>query len=102
MGLPEQRFKPKISQQGSSSRRRAREKGISGYRNCLRERTNSLCPQLDSRSSHTYGKDIAIEEGQTLRSDIRLEWPLNLGTVGDDTILIIRNRYAGLTGSTPR
>src|SRR5437870_5156207 len=47
-------------------------------------------------------KDIAIEEGQTLRRDIRLEWPLDLGTVGDDTFLTIRNRYAGLTGTTPR
>jgi len=37
-----------------------------------------------------------------LRSDIRLEWPLNLGTVGDDTFLTIRNRYAGLTGPAPR
>jgi len=47
-------------------------------------------------------KDIVIEAGQTLRADIRLNWPINLGTVGDDTYLTIRNRYAGLTGPAPR
>ncbi len=45
---------------------------------------------------------LDVRDGQTLRVDIRLEWPLNLGTVGDDYYLTIRNRYAGLTGPTPR
>src|SRR5262245_22069833 len=47
-------------------------------------------------------KDLAVQAGQTLRSDFALEWSANLGTVGDDTFLTIRNRYAGLTGPTPR
>src|SRR5215468_5074520 len=46
--------------------------------------------------------DLVVEAGQTLRADIHLEWPINLGTLGDDTFLTIRNRYAGLTGPTPR
>ena len=47
-------------------------------------------------------KRLPVEAGQTLLADIHLEWPVNLGTVGDDTFLTIRNRYAGLTGLTPR
>jgi hypothetical protein len=47
-------------------------------------------------------KDIIVQTGQTVRADARLEWSANLGTVGDDTFLTIRNRYAGLKGSTPR
>ena len=45
---------------------------------------------------------IVVQAGQTLRTDIRLEWPVNLGTIGDDTFLTIRNRYAGLFGPAPR
>ena len=45
---------------------------------------------------------LAVEAGETLHIDIRLDWPMNLGTLGDDSYLIIRNRYAGLTGPTPR
>ena len=47
-------------------------------------------------------QNIVVQAGQTLRSDIRLEWSVNLGTIGDDTFLTIRNRYAGLSGSAPR
>jgi len=47
-------------------------------------------------------KDQTVRAGQTLRLDFRLEWSANLGTVGDDTYLTIRNRYAGLKGPTPR
>jgi len=47
-------------------------------------------------------KDLVVQAGQTLRADARLEWSANLGTVGDDTFLTIRNRYAGLKGAAPR
>ena len=47
-------------------------------------------------------RGLLVQAGQTLRADVRLEWPVNLGTVGDDTFLTIRNRYAGLTGPAPR
>src|SRR5215510_6515960 len=47
-------------------------------------------------------KGLLVQAGQTLRADVRLEWPINLGTLGDDTFLTIRNRYAGLTGPAPR
>ena len=47
-------------------------------------------------------KDVRLQLGQTLTANIRLEWPINLGTVGDDTFLTIRNRYAGLSGPAPR
>lgn len=47
-------------------------------------------------------RGLVLREGQTLRADIRLEWPINLGTVGDDYYLTIRNKYAGLTGPAPR
>src|SRR5437867_8976589 len=46
-------------------------------------------------------KDLRLDAGQTLTADIRLEWPINLGTVGDDTFLTLRNRYAGLSGPAP-
>jgi hypothetical protein len=50
-----------------------------------------------------YAKnDIAVQARQTVRADISLEWSANLGTVGDDTFLTIRNRYAGLKGPAPR
>jgi carboxypeptidase family protein len=47
-------------------------------------------------------KDLLVRSGQTLRTDARLEWSENLGTVGDDTFLTIRNRYLGLKGAAPR
>ena len=47
-------------------------------------------------------KDLVVRTGQTLRVDLQLEWAANLGTVGDDTYLTIRNRYAGLKGPAPR
>src|SRR5262249_3643754 len=47
-------------------------------------------------------KDVTVQPGQTVRSDIQLEWSANLGTLGDDTFLTIRNRYAGLKGRAPR
>jgi hypothetical protein len=34
--------------------------------------------------------------------DIRLEWAFNLGTLGDDTYLTIRNRYKNVSGPAPR
>ena len=47
-------------------------------------------------------KDLRLDAGQTLTADIRLEWPINLGTVGDDTFLTLRNRYAGISGPAPQ
>jgi Carboxypeptidase regulatory-like domain len=47
-------------------------------------------------------KNIIVETGKELRADIQLEWPFNLGTLGDDVFLTVRNRYAGLTGPMPR
>ena len=47
-------------------------------------------------------KDLAVQAGQTSRVDVRLEWSTNLGTIGDDIFLTVRNRYANLTGPTPR
>jgi len=47
-------------------------------------------------------KELIVQPGQTLRADARLEWSANLGTVGDDTFLTIRNRYGGLEGPAPR
>lgn len=46
--------------------------------------------------------DLRVQAGQTLRADVRLEWAGNLGTVGDDTFLTVRNRNANLTGPMPR
>src|SRR6185369_10768615 len=38
-------------------------------------------------------KDLAVRAGQTLNVDMLMVWAANLGTVGDDTFLTIRNRY---------
>ncbi len=45
---------------------------------------------------------LVLRSGETLRTDIRLDWALNLGTIGDDYYLNVRNRYARLTGPAPR
>jgi len=47
-------------------------------------------------------KELIVAAGKTLRADVQLQWAANLGTVGDDTFLTIRNRYAGLTGPVPQ
>ena len=47
-------------------------------------------------------KDLAIREGQTLRTDIKMPWGPNLGTPGDDPSLFLRNKYAGQSGPVPR
>lgn len=47
-------------------------------------------------------KDLVVQAGQRSRVDVRLEWSTNLGTIGDDTFLTVRNRYANLSGPTPR
>jgi len=50
-----------------------------------------------------YSKsNLLVNAGSELKIDVPLEWPINLGTVGDDTFLTLRNRYAGLTGPAPR
>jgi hypothetical protein len=46
--------------------------------------------------------DTAVQAGQTLSFDIRLEWQ-NLGPPGDDVWLVLHNKYAGkVTGPVPR
>ena len=45
---------------------------------------------------------LVVRAGETLQTDIRLEWALNLGTIGDDYYLSVRNKYARLTGPAPR
>ena len=45
---------------------------------------------------------LMVRAGETLRTDIRLQWNLNLGTIGDDYYLDVRNRYAGINGPAPR
>jgi hypothetical protein len=59
-------------------------------------------PQIGFTYDTYVKKDLAVQAGQTLRADIRLEWSGNLGTVGDDTFLTIKNRYAALKGPAPR
>jgi hypothetical protein len=59
-------------------------------------------PQIGFTFDTYVKKDLTVQAGQTLRADIRLEWSGNLGTVGDDTFLTIRNRYAALKGPAPR
>jgi carboxypeptidase family protein len=61
-----------------------------------------LVPAIGFTFDRYVKKGLLVQAGQTLRADVRLEWPINLGTVGDDTFLTIRNRYVGLTGPTPR
>jgi len=61
-----------------------------------------LIPPIGFTFDRYAKKDLLLQAGQTLRADVRLEWSANLGTVGDDTFLTIRNRYAGLTGPAPR
>jgi hypothetical protein len=47
-------------------------------------------------------KGVAVQKGQTLEQDIRMEWGANLGTPGDDPSLFLRNKYAKTTGPAPR
>jgi hypothetical protein len=47
-------------------------------------------------------KDVVVKSGQPAAVDIRLEWAFNLGTLGDDTYLTIRNRYKNVGGPAPR
>ena len=47
-------------------------------------------------------KGLAVQKGQTLRQDIKMEWGPNLGTPGDDPSIFLRNKYAKASGPTPR
>jgi hypothetical protein len=49
--------------------------------------------------------NVVVRAGESRRIDIRLPWGANLGTLGDDPILLLnefRDRAAVPTGSTPR
>src|SRR5262245_19213895 len=46
-------------------------------------------------------KDLRVEAGKTLREDVRLQWH-NLGTVGEDMYLALKNKYPDLYGPVPR
>ena len=59
-------------------------------------------PKLGWRTERYVQSDVPVQAGQTLRLDIQLVKD-NLGVIGDDlAFLTIRNKYAGLTGPTPR
>ena len=61
-----------------------------------------LVPRIGFTFEPYEKKDLRVQAGQTLRADTKLEWAGNLGTIGDDTFLTIRNKYLGLTGPAPR
>jgi len=54
----------------------------------------------------SYSKsNVAVSAGQSLRLDIRVQWGANLGTLGDDPILLLndfRDRAAVASGPMPR
>jgi hypothetical protein len=47
-------------------------------------------------------KSIVLQTSETLRLDVRLGWSGGLGTIGDDTSTIVRNKSTVPTGPTPR
>lgn len=58
-------------------------------------------PRIGFRFRRYTQKDIAVQTGQTVRVDLRLQWQ-NDGAQGDDTYLLLHNKYAGITGPVPR
>jgi hypothetical protein len=61
-----------------------------------------LVPMIGFSFQSFTKKDVVLRGGQPSTIDIRLEWAFNLGTVGDDTYLTIRNRYKNVSGPAPR
>jgi len=59
-------------------------------------------PKLGVRFLRYVQPGIVVQAGQVFRADIRLEW-VNLGVLGDDNAyLVLRKKYAGVTGPAPR
>ena len=58
-------------------------------------------PRLGFRFRRYTQKDITVQTGQTVRVDLRLEWQ-NDGAQGDDTYLLLHNKYPAVTGPAPR
>ena len=54
----------------------------------------------------TYSqKSVAIKAGEALRMDLHLEWGINLGTIGDDPVMLnndMRAKAKTLSGPAPR
>jgi carboxypeptidase family protein len=61
-----------------------------------------LVPAVGFTLDKLEHKDVAIQAGQTLRLDIRVEWGPNLGTPGDDPSIFLRNKYAAKRRPAPR
>jgi hypothetical protein len=55
---------------------------------------------------HTYDqKSVTIKAGETLRMDLHLAWGINLGTIGDDPVMLnddMRRKAKNVSGPTPR
>jgi hypothetical protein len=58
-------------------------------------------PEVGFKYDRYVAKDIALQNGQTLRQDIRLKWD-NQGVFGDDSYLAYHNKYKSLNGPAPR
>jgi hypothetical protein len=60
-------------------------------------------PDVGFKFNRFVQKDVTLQQGQTLRSDVRLTWG-NLGALGDDIYLEAHNKAAAkkLTGRAPR
>lgn len=61
-----------------------------------------LVPTIGFSFQSFTKKDLVLQSGKPLSLDIRLEGTFNLGTLGDDTYLTIRNRYKNVSGPAPR
>lgn len=58
-------------------------------------------PRIGFKFRRLTQNDVAVRAGQAVRVDLRLEWG-NVGTLGDDTYLLLHNKYPRITGPVPR
>jgi Carboxypeptidase regulatory-like domain len=58
-------------------------------------------PRIGFRFLRYTQKDIAVQSGRTVRVDVRLQWQ-NDGALGDDTYLLLHNKYERVSGPAPR
>ncbi len=61
-----------------------------------------VIPRVGFTYAQLERKDIMLSAGQNLRLDLRVDFAGNLGTVGDDDSVILRNRRSPPTGPAPR
>ena len=62
-----------------------------------------LVPAVGFTLDKFESKGLVVQKGQTLRLDVKMEWPIpNLGTPGDDPSLFMRNKYSKASGPAPR